>query len=443
MHIFVRSLLAFIVLCFSISWVFAYELSSKDQNILDTLYVKIDFIYERKPEIIGDLSSKVKKIYDTLNSDSRTYAILWDLYEYLEWKMNDWENEVGANILYTMPEEGEKHEATWLEWPHHYQYGKTYRDRLDSTWIAMTDALIASEKVNIVAYNQDEKERIIDLLEEEGVYLDNVYFYIHKFDDVWARDNMPIYVRDKEGNLVIQDWWFNGWGSDSKWWKYEYKDSDKVPSLIAKDQELPLVDINDVMINEGWSVEIDGHGTLLATRSAILNENRNPGMTQDEVENIFTQYLGVKNFIWLDGVAGLEITDMHIDGFARFYDDETMVTLSEEDLEEWSVPSHDIDTLYGAQNAKGKQYEVVTMPLTKNDVITEYGKDLGYKWSYINYYIANTVVLVPIYQDLNDEVALEIIQDLYPEREVIGIDVRNLYENGGMVHCVTQQQPVR
>ena len=82
------------------------------------------------------------------------------------------------------------------------------------------------------------------------------------------------------------------------------------------------------MINEGWSVEIDGHGTLLATRSAILNENRNPGMTQDEVENIFTQYLGVKNFIWLDGVAGLEITDMHIDGFARFYDDETMVTLS-------------------------------------------------------------------------------------------------------------------
>jgi agmatine deiminase len=83
------------------------------------------------------------------------------------------------------------------------------------------------------------------------------------------------------------------------------------------------------------------------------------------------------------------------------------------------------------------------VPLTKNDVVTAYGKDLGYKWSYINYYIANTVVLVPIYKDPNDKAALDIIQDLYPEREVIGVDVRNLYENGGMVHCVTQQQPVR
>jgi agmatine deiminase len=117
----------------------------------------------------------------------------------------------------------------------------------------------------------------------------------------------------------------------------------------------------------------------MATRSAILNENRNPGMTQDEAEDIFSQYLGVKNFIWLDGVPGLEITDMHIDGFARFYDSETIVTLSEEDLEEWSVPSHDIDTLYEAQNVKGKEYEIVTVPLTKNNVVTAYGKDLGYK----------------------------------------------------------------
>lgn len=116
--------------------------------------------------------------------------------------------------------------------------------------------------------------------------------------------------------------WFNGWGSDSKWWKYAYKHSDTVPSLIAEDQDLPLVDLNDVMINEGGSVEIDGHGSLMATRSAILNDNRNPGMTQKEAEDIFFQYLGVNNFIWLDGVAGLEITDMHIDGFARFYNKE-------------------------------------------------------------------------------------------------------------------------
>ena len=155
----------------------------------------------------------------------------------------------------------------------------------------------------------------------------------------------------------------------------------------------------------------------------------------------FEKNLGISHFIWLDGKAGLEITDMHIDGFARFAPGNILVTMSNEDLEDWSVPDTDIKILNNAKNKEAKKYKQVLLPLTKNNVTTEYGKKLGFKGSYINFYIANTVVLVPNYNDANDAIANAIIQKLYPARKVIGIDVRNLYANGGMIHCVTQQQP--
>lgn len=339
-------------------------------------------------------------------------------------------------IMYTMPEESAPHEATWLQWPHQYQYGVTYRNRLDHTWVQMTKELVDSEKVYIIAYNKTEKERIITLLEEQDVALENIEFKIYKTDDVWVRDNGPIYVKDRTGHLLIQDWGFNGWGE-----KADYQHCDLIPTLIAKDQLVPKVDLTEMMINEGGAIEIDGHGTLMATKSAILNNNRNPEMTTKEAEAVFSKYLGATHFIWLEGKAGLEITDMHIDGFARFAGNDILVTMDYDDLLEWQVPEDDIDILYHATNKKKQPYQIVKLPLTQNNVSTAYGKKLDYKGSYVNYYIANKKVLVPNYNDPNDIVANEIIQSLYPDRKVVGIDVRNLYENGGMIHCVTQQQP--
>jgi len=253
-----------------------------------------------------------------------------------------------TEILYTMPEESETHEGTWLQWPHHYQYGKAYRNSLDATWVSMVKELVSSEKVHIIA---------------------------------------------------------------------------------------------SIMINEGGSVEIDGHGTLMACKSSILNDNRNPGMTQSQAESIFKKYLGVANFIWLDGQAGLEITDQHIDGFARFGHSNTIVTMGKNDLLYYDVQQSDIDKLYAAKNKNGTSYTFLKVPLTQNNVTTTNGTNLGYKGSYVNYYISNNRILVPNYNDPNDTTANAIIQTLYPNRIAIGIDVRNLYENGGMIHCVTQQQP--
>lgn len=342
-----------------------------------------------------------------------------------------------TEILYTFPEESELHEGTWLQWPHHYQYGKKFRNDLDPTWVKLTQELSTSEKVHIIAYNSTEKERIVDLLRAQSVDLTNVDFKIYPNDDFWIRDNGPIYVRDRSGNLVIEDWGFNGWGK-----KADYKKCNSIPQKIGSDQNRQVIDLNKVMINEGGSVELDGNGTLMACKSSILNKNRNPGMTQKEVEQIFTKYLGATNFIWLDGQAGLEITDQHIDGFARFGNANTIVTMEVDDLLQYDVTRSDIAKLFAATNSDGKPYNFLKLPLTQNTVTTTYGKDLKFKGSYCNYYIANTKVIVPVYNDPNDSKALQLLQSIYPTREVVGIDFRNVYANGGMTHCITQQQPV-
>ncbi|MGJ1318548.1 agmatine deiminase family protein [Sphingobacterium spiritivorum] len=342
---------------------------------------------------------------------------------------------VDSAVLYRMPEESALHEGTWLQWPHEYLYGRTFRDRLDETWVAMTKALVNSEKVHIIVYDNTELERVSALLKKAQISLAYVEFTIARTDDVWIRDNGPIYVKDNNGKLLVEDWGFNGWGE-----KAAYENCDRIPAQLAANQNVQTINLNEVIVNEGGSVEIDGNGTLMAFKSSVLNKNRNPGMTQQQAESIFTKYLGTTHFIWLEGEAGLDITDMHIDGFARFADKSTIITMADDDLLYWQVPEHDITTLYEAVNRDGQPYNFVNVPLTKNDVTTTYGKNIG-KASYINYYIGNTVVLVPNYNDPNDTVANAIIQKHYPGRKVIGIDCRNLFANGGMVHCVTQQQP--
>lgn len=342
-----------------------------------------------------------------------------------------------SSIQYTMPDEAETHEGTWLQWPHHYQYGQLYRNRLDPTWVAMTESLVQSERVHIIAYNSTERTRIIDKLTTAGVPLTNVDFTLCQTNDVWVRDNGPIFVRNANGNLRIEDWGFNGWGN-----KTPYSKDNTVPVSVGNALGMTVINLNSSMKIEGGAYEIDGNGVFMACKSSILNNNRNAGMTQAQAQSILTAKLGVTKFIWLNGVAGLEITDMHIDGFARFANPNTIVTMNNNSLLNWDVPQADINTLYAATKTDGTPYTFINLPLTQNNVTTTYGKNLSYKGSYVNFYAGNTRVLVPNYNDPNDAVANAIIQGLYPDKTVVGIDVRDLYKYGGMVHCVTQQQPM-
>ncbi|EJR53660.1 hypothetical protein IIM_02439 [Bacillus cereus VD107] len=336
---------------------------------------------------------------------------------------------------YTMPDEKSKHEGTWLQWPHDYTYGQEYKKEVEPIWIEMVSALTEGEKVHIVAYDQEEKERINQLLTDEGMNMEKIDFFIAPTDDVWARDSGPIFVYDNNKNLKILDPGFNGWGK-----KTPYKNDARIRENLSKQLGVERIDWHKFVL-EGGAIELDGNGTALLTRSAVTNKNRNSKLSEAEIEK-YIRDLGVANFIWLDGVSNIDITDFHIDGFAKFHDKSTIITLTEDDLAEWGLSNKDIDTLMRAKNAAGGKYKYVYLPLSKNKVTLESGKTLDYKGSYVNYYIGNKVVLVPNYNDPNDKIANETIQKLYPDRKVVGIDVRELYKNGGMIHCITQQQPV-
>ena len=337
-----------------------------------------------------------------------------------------------------LPAETALHDGTWLEWPHHHTYGVQYRDRLEPTWVSMTQALIRSERVDIVAYNSTEKTRITNVLTAAKVPLSNVRFILSPTDDVWVRDNGPIFVFDRSGKLKITDWGFNGWGL-----KAPHTLDNTIPIAVASSLGVARIDLNTTIL-EGGAVAVDGNGVFMATRSSILEPHRNPGLTQAKMQSILTEHFGVTKFIWLDGYPGgsQDITDAHIDGFAQFGPNGTLVTMSQSDLNYWGLSTKDINTVYNATDVRGVRYSLKQLPLTSGDVVTTYGVDLGVKGSYVNYYVANTVVLIPMYADPNDAAAKRILQNLFPGRSVIGIDCRNLYAEGGMIHCVTQQQPM-
>lgn len=337
---------------------------------------------------------------------------------------------------YSMPSEEGPHEGTWLQWPHNYTYGSGAED-VETSWVAMTAALTEGERVHIIAYNAGEIDHITDQLNTAQIDMTQVDFYLCPTDDFWARDNGPCFVQDNQGQWVIIDWGFNGWGGDTP-----FALDDDVPIVTAEQLNLPLIDLSAVVL-EGGAIEIDGQGTLMATRSSITGDDRNPGLTETEIEGYFAAYLGVEQVIWLDGQFGgsEDITDQHIDGFVKFAGGNTIVTMSNPDLAYWYVDAQDRNKIAQAENAAGTPYIRVNLPLTQNPVQTTWGLDLGFRSSYVNYYVGNEVVLVPEYNDPMDVTALNIVQELYPSRTAVGINCQNMLQWGGMVHCVTQQQP--
>ena len=358
---------------------------------------------------------------------------------------------------FTFPGEWEGHEGTWLIWPHYYGIiSPEYVDMINDIWVTMTQELHTGEKVHIVAYDQTEQNVITGLLSQAGVDMSQVDFTIAETDQFWARDCGPMFVFDSEGSPAIIDWGYNGYGRMDKFgpdvpedmlWELpefaredyleNYVKDDVLSSAIARSMDLNSIDVNGFIL-EGGAIESDGRGTIITTKSCILNENRNPGMTRRDAELYFKKYMGVTNVIWLDGSPDEDITDGHIDGLVRFADANTIVTMTEDDYYETYdyTPRGDYKKVINAQNADGERYNIVTLPITEG--IVEW---LGWRANYLNYYAGNNVVLVPVYEDVMDAEALRILGEIYPDKEIIPINGEILAVIGGGIHCVTQQQP--
>jgi agmatine deiminase len=342
-----------------------------------------------------------------------------------------------------MPAEWEKHEGTWLQWPHDDTHAGTQM-RLEHLWLRMTEALHKYEVVHILVPDERRQDHLYQQVVYYGFDQTNIDLRVLPTNDVWARDSGPIFLVNDKGELAATDWNFNGWGE-----RYPFDKDTQVPAGIAEMLSIPAFTATITL--EGGGVEVNGKGTLLATRSSIANPNRNPGKTLEEIEAVLRAYLSIEHFIWLSGAPGVGDTDFHIDGAARFVDEQTVLYSWTDDTGHPRYPyfKKHRQELEGAVTESGKPLTLVPMPVTKariyatRDASTvppfKAAPSLGL---YANYYVANNVVLVPVYGDLNDARAKAIIAEHFSGREIIGILAHRLAELGGMIHCVTQQQPL-
>ncbi|HNX18029.1 MAG TPA: agmatine deiminase family protein [Methanoregula sp.] len=334
---------------------------------------------------------------------------------------------------YFMPAEWEPHEAVWLSWPHN-KYTFPNLEKVEDGYVSFIAAITPSERVELFVPNPMINRMVKARLRSAEVDLSRVTIRTIKYSDVWIRDYGPTFVINPalEKSAMVR-WEFNAWGE-----KYEDQIADgNVPTDINRWLDLPV--FRPGIILEGGSIDTNGRGTVLTTRACLLNPNRNPELTRDDLEGYLKEYLGAVKIIWLNqGVVG-DDTDGHIDDIARFVSPTTIVCAYEENPQDgnYEVLKENYEILKQATDQENKPFTIVKLPMPA-PIIDEDGQ---YPASYTNFYIGNTVVVVPVFDDPHDEEALSIIQKLFPDRTVTGINARAMVEGYGTFHCATQQQP--
>ena len=356
-----------------------------------------------------------------------------------------------ANSNFRMPAEWEPHSATWLAWPHHRNDWPGKFEPIPWVYAEIIRNLARFERVELVVNDAASEKLARKVLDKANALSDNVRFHRWPTNRVWTRDSGCTFVvptsaqpdslgrLSLSGSLAAIKWRFNAWAKYANWQRDE-----KIGSLMAKNAEAeeirPLFGKQRVVL-EGGSIDVNGQGTLLTTEECLLSkvQQRNPGMKGANYENVFAEHLGIKNVVWLgSGVAG-DDTHGHVDDITRFVSPDTVVTAVESNPDDPNyAPLRDnIRRLRAATDQDGKPLSIIELPLPAPVVFA--GQRLPA--SYANFYIANGVVLVPVFNDANDRFALDIFADLFPDREVVGIYCGDLIWGFGAIHCMTQQQP--
>jgi agmatine deiminase len=345
---------------------------------------------------------------------------------------------------YRMPAEWELHEATWLAWPHNPDDWPGKFQAIPGVYAEIVRLLAARERMHILAEDTKAEERARSVLERAGANLDQVSFHLWPTDRSWTRDSGPIFVRNTEGRVAVTNWQFNAWAKYSDW-HLDDRIPGRVAALLGVPEWQPSIELESGakhrLVLEGGSIDVNGEGILLTTEECLLSEvqQRNPGVSREQLERAFHEYLGIDRVIWLNrGITG-DDTHGHIDDMARFVGPTTIIASVEPDA---SDPNHaplaeNLARLRAARTLDGKQFTLVELPMPRPVVFN--GQRLPA--SYANFYIANGLVLVPTFHDPNDRLALNILSEVFPGREVIGIHSVDLVWGLGTLHCMTQQQP--
>lgn len=336
---------------------------------------------------------------------------------------------------YYFPAEFSRHSATWLSWPHKEASWPGKIAAIYPFYAQFVKELAKGEEVCINVADEAMKGFALRHFEEAGVDLEMVRFFLHPTNDAWCRDHGPAFLINPTAaqKKVIVDWNYNAWGD-----KYPpYDLDDDIPTRVGEALGLPVYYPGIIM--EGGSVDFNGAGTVLTSTCCLLNPNRNPGLSQEKIEGYLRDYYGVDQVLWVkEGIVG-DDTDGHIDDTVRFVNEDTVVTVVEEDKndENYSLLQENLADLKGMRLLNGKQLNIVELPMP-DAVVYE---DQRLPASYANFYIANESVIVPTYRCDKDEKALQILQECFPARRVIGIDSTEIIWGLGSFHCLSQQEP--
>jgi len=350
------------------------------------------------------------------------------------------EESVPSPTEFRMPAEWEPHEATWLAWPHELSDWPGKFAPIPWAFAEIVRHLALVERVFLIVENRAEESRVRKTLVKAGVALEAITFFHIPTDRGWMRDSGPIGVAAGEtGGLALVHFAFNGWA------KYGNHKKDALLAVRANRLlELPLITPErngQRVVLEGGAIDVNGSGTLLTTEECLLSDaqSRNPGFTKEDYQEIFRRYLGATNVLWLrSGIAG-DDTHGHVDDLARFVDPRTVVTVVEQDRSSLNYDplQENLQLLRGMKDTDGWPLRVETLPMPKP---VYFAKQL-LPASYANFYIANQIVLVPVFNDPADRLALNILASLFPDREIAPIYCRDLVLGLGTIHCMTQQLP--
>ena len=334
-----------------------------------------------------------------------------------------------------MPAEWEKHEATWLSYPHNEDSWPGKINSIFPSYHLFIKTLTEVETVHINVLDEDMENRVRQALKEADAFMVNVEFHRFPTNDAWCRDHGPAFLLNHKvpGMRALVNWNHNAWGG-----KYPFELDTQIPARIADALGITMFQPDIVM--EGGSIDVNGKGDLLTTESCLLNPNRNPDLNRDQIEQHLHAYYGVDNIIWLgDGIVG-DDTDGHVDDLSRFVNDDTIITAVEYDHndENYQPLQLNLQRLKSCRLANGKQPNIVELPMP-SPVIWE---DQRLPASYANFYICNGLVIFPTYKCNNDTRAAYILEECFPTREIVGIDSTDIIWGLGSFHCLSQQMPM-
>lgn len=339
---------------------------------------------------------------------------------------------------YMMPPEWSRHAATMLTWPHNRQTWPGDRlSKVEQVYLELIKSIVPREPILLFVNDKSIKERVVNYFDQQNIDTADIEVVTQPVNDVWVRDCGPITVKhQRKETYAIVNWVYNAWGEKYPPWR----DDNQLPEFIANKYGLPSFEPGIVL--EGGAIDTNGTGVFLTTESVLLNKNRNPDLTKKKVEEYLSIYLGAEKVIWLkNGLTG-DDTDGHIDGLARFVNANTIVTAiceNKNDLN-YDALKENYKLLKSATDENGKRFTIIPIPLpeTKIEGETVDGSE-HVPASYINFYILNDAVLLPLYDDRYDRSVVEIFSELFPKRRIIGIPCSDLVWGQGSIHCITQQ----